>query len=179
MKKVPNILSAFRLLLVPVFAVVFFSSIAGAYILAACVYILALITDILDGYIARHFDAVSRLGRILDPLADKLMGAAVLACMAIAHILPVWSVLVFVGKELLMLAGSVIMLRQESDVMSANYVGKAATFLLCAVCVALLVFGGISAVAANLMIGAALSVSLVSLGIYAADFLKRGTKKAS
>ena len=179
MKKVPNILSAFRLLLVPVFVVVFFSHVDGAYILAACVYVLALITDMLDGYIARHYDAISRLGRILDPLADKLMGVTVLICLTIARILPIWSVLVFVGKELLMMLGSIIMLRQEADVMSANYIGKTATFLLCAVCVALLVFSGISAAAANLMIGAALAVSVLSLVIYGMEFIKKMTKKVN
>ena len=73
---VPNALSLFRLILVPVFAVVFFGSGPNAHRDAALIYLVAFLTDVADGWIARHFNQISKLGRILDPAADKLMTSA-------------------------------------------------------------------------------------------------------
>ena len=100
---VPNSLSLFRLLLVPVFVIVFFLGGDNAYIYAALVYVLAEVTDCLDGYIARKFHKITRLGRVLDPLADKLMAFTVLVCIVIESRVPVWAALLFFIKEALML----------------------------------------------------------------------------
>ena len=87
----PNLLSLFRLALVPVFSAVFFSGLPNARPLSAGVYALAFFTDIADGWIARHYNQVTPLGRILDPLADKLMTFVVILCITIAGIIPVWA----------------------------------------------------------------------------------------
>ena len=76
----PNRLSLLRLCLVPVFAVVFFSPDPNSHSWAALIYAVAFATDIADGYIARRFDMITKLGRILDPLADKLMTFTVIIC---------------------------------------------------------------------------------------------------
>jgi phosphatidylglycerophosphate synthase len=79
---IPNILSLFRLCLVPVFPLVYFSGMPYANLWAALVYAGAAATDVLDGLLARRLNMITRLGRLLDPLADKLMGAAVIVCVA-------------------------------------------------------------------------------------------------
>jgi len=176
MRNVPNILSGFRLLLIPAFIAIYFSDIPGAYAWAAGVYLLALFTDMLDGYIARRFHAVSRLGRILDPLADKLMGITVLVCMTLTGILPLWVVLIFIGKDLFLILGSAFLLKQENDVFSANYVGKTATFLLCTVSVILLVFSGIDKTLADVLIAVTLAVSLASMAVYIVQYFRKDRK---
>ena len=70
---IPNLLSLLRLVLVPVFAVVFFQPAPDAHRWAVLIYLTAFLTDVADGWIARHFNQITKLGRILDPLADKLM----------------------------------------------------------------------------------------------------------
>ena len=72
----------------------------NAYIYAALVYVLAEVTDCLDGYIARKFHKITRLGRVLDPLADKLMAFTVLVCIVIESRVPVWAALLFFIKEM-------------------------------------------------------------------------------
>lgn len=77
---IPNLLSLLRLVLVPVFAVVFFQPAPDAHRWAVLIYLTAFLTDVADGWIARHFNQITKLGRILDPLADKLMTFTVIIC---------------------------------------------------------------------------------------------------
>ena len=137
---IPNTLSAIRLILVPVFAKVFFSSSPYAHQLAALIYAIAFFTDIADGYIARKFNQITRLGRVLDPLADKLMTFTVILCICIDGIIPVWAVIIFVCKELLMGIGGAFMLHRTRDVISSNWLGKASTGVFFVVLAVLVLF---------------------------------------
>ena len=127
---VPNILSLFRMFLVPVFVAVFFSDIPHATAYAACVYALAGITDVLDGIIARHFNLITKLGKILDPLADKLMTITVFICITIKGIIPWWVILLIFAKDLLLIIGGIKLYREVSGVFASNVFGKAATVFL-------------------------------------------------
>jgi cardiolipin synthase len=169
---IPNVLSVFRLALVPVFCIIFFSRIAHAYPLAALVYLVASVTDMLDGYIARRYHMVTKLGRILDPLADKLMAATALFCIVYASILPMWAFIIFALKECLMGLGAILLYKKVSDVLSANRIGKAATALFFTVCAVLLIFPGISHTAASIMIAAALGLSIAAMIIYLSQYIK-------
>ncbi|MDL2287845.1 CDP-diacylglycerol--glycerol-3-phosphate 3-phosphatidyltransferase [Oscillospiraceae bacterium OttesenSCG-928-F05] len=162
---IPNLLSLFRLMLIPVFVAAFFSGGPNAYKYAACVFLFASATDVLDGFIARKFNKITKLGRILDPLADKLMTATVLVCIVIGEILPVWVICVFVAKELLMLIGGLFMYGRVKDVMASNVFGKAATVSFFLVCMALMLFP-VPEWAATLMISVALGLTVLSLVIY-------------
>ena len=79
----PNILSLIRLCAVPLVPLAYFSDLPGANWIAAAIYLAAAMTDVLDGYIARKFNLITRLGRVLDPLADKMMAFCVLVCIII------------------------------------------------------------------------------------------------
>lgn len=83
MKNIPNILTVFRLILAPVFVVVFFSGMDNAHTLALIVYIVASFTDFLDGYMARRYNLITELGKVLDPFADKVMLITVLVSLYI------------------------------------------------------------------------------------------------
>ncbi|MBO7526018.1 MAG: CDP-diacylglycerol--glycerol-3-phosphate 3-phosphatidyltransferase [Clostridia bacterium] len=85
----PNKISTLRLLLIPVFAAVFYVGFTGHYIVAACVFALAAFTDFLDGYIARKYDLVTDLGKFLDSSADKVLVLAALVFILDANLFPV------------------------------------------------------------------------------------------
>ncbi len=129
---VPNLLSLIRLFLIPVFIAVFFSGDPNAGYIAAAIFLVAFMTDVADGYIARKYNLVTKLGRILDPLADKLMKAAAVVCLTIRGDIPLWIILVLLAKELVMLSGGAVMLKKLRDVPASNWLGKCAEGYICA-----------------------------------------------
>lgn len=169
---VPNILSLFRLILVPVFALVFFQPIPNAHAWAALIYLVAFLTDIADGWIARHFNQVSKLGRILDPAADKWMTFTVIICITVDGIIPLWAVIVFFCKELCMAIGGYLMYRRLGDVIPSNWLGKLSTGVFFVVCVALMLFPAIPRVGGTAMIGGALALTLLALAGYVYQYCK-------
>lgn len=131
MKHISNILTAIRLLLVPVFPAAYFSTHPQAHFIAMCIFLAAGFTDFLDGYIARRYHMITELGTVLDPLADKLMLLTVLTTLSISGTLPVWVVVLIALKELFMIfAGTFLYFRKSRFVIPSNYFGKAATALL-------------------------------------------------
>lgn len=124
----PNGLTAVRILLAPALIAVFFASPADRQLPAMCLFIAAGITDFLDGYFARRLNQVTGLGKILDPIADKLMSAAALVCLVCADVLPWFLLGVIVAKELYMAVGASLCLKNGLEVASDIY-GKAATAL--------------------------------------------------
>ncbi len=119
---VPNALSLSRIFMVPVVVALL---LARADALGAAFYALAAATDVLDGRLARRAGP-TRLGRILDPVADRLMLSSVAVVLAIRGLLPAWAVVILVGRDLLALAGSLVV----GSKIRVNWVGKAATAVL-------------------------------------------------
>ncbi len=119
---VPNALSLSRIFMVPVVVALLLARADG---LAAAFFVLAAATDFLDGRLARRAGP-TRLGRILDPVADRLMLSSVAAVLALRGLLPAWAVAILVGRDLLALAGSLAV----GSKIRVNRVGKAATALL-------------------------------------------------
>ena len=126
---IPNLLSMLRLVLVPVFCGVFFSGMPHAHRIAGIIFLVASLTDMLDGYLARRLNQITKLGRVLDPLADKLMTAAALISLLIAKMVPLWIVVIFGIKELMMMLGGLVLYGKISDVPASNVLGKIATTL--------------------------------------------------
>lgn len=119
----PNFLTALRVAMIPVF-VLTYDQVAPA--VSLLIFLLASLTDCLDGYLARKWNQITAFGKLFDPLADKLLLLAVLGCMARSRLIPWWVLIVMAVKELLMMAGSMWMLKKHV-VVSANLLGKAAT----------------------------------------------------
>ncbi len=126
MKYVPNILTTFRLFLVPTFIWVFFTNYPNQLIYAMLIFLLAGATDVVDGYIARKFNATSIVGKILDPVADKLMQITAMVCLYIKNIAPIWLLLIVILKEAALLISSFIVMRTRNVVVVSNWLGKAA-----------------------------------------------------
>lgn len=123
MKQIPNILSFFRLLMVGVFVYLFQTT---RYYGALGIYVLAILTDTLDGYLARRNNWITDLGKVLDPLADKLMLIAALVCFYTKGWISLWLLVVVAGKELVMIVGGALLLKREV-VVFADWFGKFAT----------------------------------------------------
>ena len=121
MKHIPNTLSAIRLIMVGIFAYFFQQE---NYLAAVLVYGAAFLTDILDGYLARHFHWITNLGKILDPLADKLMLLCSLFCFYWEGWLPLFIPLVAAIKELAMLLGGLMVLGKRKLVVVSDWWGK-------------------------------------------------------
>jgi CDP-diacylglycerol--glycerol-3-phosphate 3-phosphatidyltransferase len=123
---VPNALTMMRLVLIPVFVIVFFSVPAEQDKIAALVvFAAASITDMFDGMLARKLNQITDFGKLFDPLADKLMVLTALVCQGIAGVFPWAAILIVAGKELVMVLGGMFML-SRSVVVYSNLVGKAA-----------------------------------------------------
>jgi len=120
----PNILSIVRILSVGVL-IYFFNK--GMHVAAFITYLAASATDALDGYIARKYDLITPLGKLLDPLADKLMLVTVLVCMYFANILPLWVVIVIVSKEAVQILGGLLLFHKRDMVVQSNIFGKLST----------------------------------------------------
>ena len=175
----PNWLSLFRLALVPVFVIVYFSDVSYANFLAVGIYGLASLTDVLDGRIARKYNQTTKLGRILDPLGDKVMTFSVLLCITIDRIIPIWAVIIFVIKELLMVTGGFILMKKSSDMPPSNYFGKCSTVVFFLVCVYLTLFPKTPGTVATILISVAIMVSLAALASYVVRYVRmmRGLPK--
>lgn len=109
------------------FLVLFFQKMM--YEKAFIIYVAASATDALDGFIARKYKLITPLGKLLDPLADKLMLVTVLVCMYLAKRLPLWILLLIFVKEVLQVVGSLVMYKKRDTVVQANIFGKATTVL--------------------------------------------------
>ena len=179
MLNLPNTLSLFRLCLVPVFVLLYFSGMEDARIYAVLVYILATFTDFLDGYFARRYNLITNLGKVLDPLGDKLLTFAVLLCITIDGIIPEFIVVLFFIKELTMgLGGLYIHKRIKTEIPPSNMLGKSATVIFFVICVILMIFGdAIPALAAALMVLGALLISFAAFISYIITFYRLSKKK--
>ena len=119
---IPNVLTIIRIILIPVFVVLFFK---GEKIAALCVFCTASLTDMLDGYLARKLNQITDFGKLFDPLADKLMVLTAMVCQTFWGPLPLVAVIIVALKELVMVLGGIFMLSKDVVVYS-NYFGKAA-----------------------------------------------------
>ena len=125
---VPNLLSLIRILLIPVFVLLLLHH-DKAYEEAGLILLGAVVaTDWVDGYIARHAGQVSNLGKLLDPVADRLAIAAALVTLVVRHAFPLWAaLLVLVRDALILVAGLVVLVRRRVR-LDVRWIGKTATF---------------------------------------------------
>ena len=128
---IPNILSLFRLLLIPVYIHIYMNAQSTAdYHLAAAILAVSCLTDAVDGQIARRFNMITAVGKVLDPLADKITQFTLIVCLAMRH--PVlWSIIgLFVAKELFQLVAGYIIVRHGRILKGAQISGKICTTIL-------------------------------------------------
>ena len=127
MKTLPNMLSILRLLLVPVFLVLIIS---GSNLWAISVLFLSGLTDYLDGYIARRYNQITRLGQLLDPAADRLYIFATLVGLTVTNHIPAALMVVVIARDVMLLIVYPILATHGYGPLPVHYLGKAGTFAL-------------------------------------------------
>lgn len=96
----PNKITTFRVILIPIFLILMLvPSIPDGNIWALFVFILASVSDFLDGYLARKYHLVTNFGKFMDPLADKLLVCSALICFVEFHLVPAWIVIIIISRE--------------------------------------------------------------------------------
>ncbi|MGM0501378.1 MAG: CDP-diacylglycerol--glycerol-3-phosphate 3-phosphatidyltransferase [Bacillota bacterium] len=122
-----NYLTLTRIFILPLFLFIFFSTFTHNYLIAGIVLILSSLTDFLDGYVARKYNQTSKLGKLLDPLADKVTLIAVFIAFAVKDFLPLEIIMIIVIRELVVLLGSIIIYFNRDDIIDPSLIGKIAT----------------------------------------------------
>lgn len=126
---IPNVISFVRLSTVPVFIWLFVSDYENA---AVILYAAGAWSDFFDGYIARRTNSVTELGKLLDPLADRIFIAALVVALVVRQTLPWWVAVIILGRDLLVLSLFPYLERRKIARISVNRVGKTATAALLA-----------------------------------------------
>ena len=175
---IPNLLSAFRLLLIPVFIWTYCVRRDG--LMTAGVLALSGVTDLADGYIARRFHMVSDLGKMLDPVADKLTQGAMLICLMMRFPMMLLPLILLAVKEAFVGITSLLVIRKSGGVAGAAWHGKVVTASLYLMMLIHIIWPGIPGAASDSMIAACLLMMLFSLGLYARHnmgfLVKKGNK---
>ena len=165
-KNIPNILSVIRIVLAFCFAGIFIWWYTPEGIVAAAViFVVAGISDVVDGILARRFGWITDAGKLLDPIADKLMQCVSLLCLVAREILPLWILLIIIIKELMMGCGAIILFKKSREIGVAKNFGKAYTVLFYAVVFLFLVFG--DAVSGNVVVTYILCALMALAGLSA------------
>jgi len=142
----PNYITIGRIVVVPLLVVVLLTPVAettlgvSGYALGIVLFLIAALTDIFDGYLARRRNQVSTLGKFLDPIADKLLIASALIVLVERHLAPAWAVVVILGREFI-ITGLRSIAATEGIVIAAQGMGKFKMWAQCVAIVALLVAG--------------------------------------
>jgi CDP-diacylglycerol---glycerol-3-phosphate 3-phosphatidyltransferase len=124
----PNLLTSIRILLIPVFILLFLPPNPSHPTLAAVIFTLASITDLLDGYLARRWKQITRLGKLLDPIADKLLILSALILLVDFNRVPAWIAIILIGREVA-ITGLRAIASSEGIVIPADTAGKYKLFI--------------------------------------------------
>ena len=136
---IPNVLTLLRILAVPVLVVALLEETPDGDVIAAAVFALAALTDGLDGYIARRRREVTTFGKLMDPLADKLLVVAALISLVSLNRLAAWVAMVIIARELAV-TGLRSVAAEQGVVIAASWLGKAKTLLQVAAIISLIAF---------------------------------------
>lgn len=128
MLNLPNLLSIFRILLVPLLVVVLLTKFEGKEYVGLGLFLLAALTDFLDGFLARRRQQVTRLGKLLDPAADKILTSAAFVSLVEMGLAPAWMVALILAREFAVSALRSVA-AEEKEVMAAGISGKVKTVL--------------------------------------------------
>lgn len=170
---IPNLLSLFRLALIPVYITIYLNAQnASDYFIAATILAVSCLTDLIDGKIARHFNMISTVGKILDPLADKLTQFTLILCLAIKHPFLWYLVGLFVIKESFQLIAGGINLKRGRMLKGALLSGKICTTVLFISLIILVMIPDLHTNIVNIITLVDLCFMLISFGNYLFTYFK-------
>lgn len=131
----PNKLTMFRVILIPFFVIFMLVDITNVdKWIALALFIIASLTDLLDGKIARKYNLVTNFGKFMDPLADKLLVCSALICLVELALIPAWIVIIIIAREFI-ISGFRLIASDNGVVIAASYFGKfKTTFQMVMIC---------------------------------------------
>ena len=165
----PNKLTTLRVIMIPFF--VFFLLWQNGEnrtfrMIALALFIIASLTDLLDGKIARKYNLVTNFGKFMDPLADKLLVCSALICLIELNALPAWMVIIIISREFI-ISGFRLIAAENGIVIAANYWGKFKTVSQMIMIILLLIdLGGVFDILEQIFIWLSLALTVISLITY-------------
>lgn len=160
---VPNLISFLRICSIPYLAWLITKN---HMILALIVLAISAFSDCIDGYIARRWNQVSKLGQILDPIADRLLIIFSTVALAIAKIIPWWALVLVVLRDVIMAALVVLLAQHDYGPLPVNFVGKAGTALIMLAIVSLMIVYAVSTEAMFVLYAAAIACGIWGIVLY-------------
>ncbi len=174
----PNSLTLSRIFLTPLLVVVLLTRIEGKEIYGAIIFVVAALTDFFDGYFARKRNQVTTIGKLLDPIADKLLVTSAFISLVELRLAPAWMVVIIVGREFAV-SGIRSIATSQGYIMPANWYGKTKTVVQIFTIVVLIVadtykehwllFG-------RFLLWSTMAISLISAASYLITFLQLGSR---
>jgi len=164
----PNKLTVLRVLLIPFFVLFLLTDLGGSYgkYYALVIFILASLTDLLDGKIARKYNLVTNFGKFMDPLADKLLVCSAMICLVEMKRLAAWIVIVIIAREFI-ISGFRLVASDNGVVIAASYWGKfKTTFQMLMIILLILDLGGVFGTIETVVTWIALVLTVISLVDY-------------
>ena len=168
----PNFLTLVRILLVPVLVVALLDETPNGDTIAAIVFAIAAVTDGLDGYIARSRESITTFGKVMDPIADKLLIAAALISLVSLDRVAAWVAMVIIAREFAV-SGLRVAAGQQGVVIPASLLGKAKTILQIGMVMALIAVDDSGAAWVQALVYAAIALTVVSGADYFLNVRKR------
>ena len=167
---IPNLLSFFRLCLIPVFMWLY--CVEDNFLWTGILLIISGVTDTVDGFVARHFNMISDLGKVLDPIADKLTQAAMLFCLLTRFPLMIVPLGLMVFKEFFMGVTGFLVIQKTGKVFGADWHGKVNTWLLYAMMILHVFWYNIPDTVSKVLIAVCVIMMTISLVLYARHNMK-------
>lgn len=159
----PNKLTMFRVILIPFFVLFMLVDITSVdKWIALAIFIIASLTDLLDGKIARKYNLVTNFGKFMDPLADKLLVCAALICLVELSVIPSWIVIIIISREFI-ISGFRLIASDNGVVIAASYFGKfKTTFQMVMICLMIADIEALN-ILTTIVMWIALALTVVSL----------------
>ena len=174
---IPNILSLFRLVLIPVYVSIYANARDDSdYFLAAAILAVSCLTDLIDGKIARHFNMISTLGKILDPIADKATQFTLILCLASNYPVLWYLVALFVVKESFQLIAGGVNLHKGKMLKGALFTGKLCTTVLFISLIIMILIPELKSSVVNIITAVDAFFMLLAFADYVSAYFTRASK---
>ncbi len=175
----PNTLTLSRIFLTPFLVVILLTKIDGKEIYGVCIFVIAALTDFFDGYFARKRNQVTAFGKLLDPIADKLLVSSAFISLVELNLAPAWMVVIIVGREFAV-SGIRSIALSKGYLMPANMLGKLKT--VCQVCTIVVLIVADTYIEpwerfGRFLLWVTVAISLISAANYLKIFLRIGSSR--
>jgi len=162
MKQIPNIITCIRLCLIPVFCYFLWNN---NDLVAGIVFIIAALSDVVDGYLARKLNAISNFGKLADPFADKIMQISAIILLFLLGRLKAWIMIVLFAKDFILMLGGLLYKLIYNITVSSRWFGKISALTLNVIIAASILFS-LSTGTTNILMVIAMSLQIISLVAY-------------